>query len=353
MSTQRNARPSGATAQASDQPAPRLFVFIALLLAIVFVIAVLAGAKVLANRQTYTPVAMGPVDAPGAQSTQCTDAVGSAPDKLADFRQVEVMEPAPEGVLAYRDSSGTELTIRCGVTLPDQYTVMSPIHQTEDTGWFEVKDATPGSSLHTWYSVTGTPEFAVTSEADTDSVVDALSEFSPLVTDANGDSEAPTANALPLVEDKKAKGSKAVCTKFANKLPEEIEGYRRLSADEAKQTLADNAKASGAERGKNVTNAERAIDTGAVIYQPKESGFEPVVIRCGVKFPSEYRPGERVTQVDSVPWFDAPALAKGSTSGRWYAIGHEQVVAVAMPQASGDGVIPAVSDAIEASMKTR
>ena len=82
-------------------------------------------------------------------------------------------------------------------------------------------------------------------------------------------------------------------------------------------------------------------------------GNEPVVVRCGVAFPESYERGERLSQIDDVPWFDAPALAQGSTIGHWYAIGHEEVVAVAMPQFSSGDVLPTVTKAITESMSKR
>ena len=37
--------------------------------------------------------------------------------------------------------------------------------------------------------------------------------------------------------------------------------------------------------------------------------------------------------------------------GHWYALGHEQIVGLAMPQSAGDEVIASVTSAISSSLK--
>ncbi|MGO1950708.1 MAG: DUF3515 domain-containing protein, partial [Mycobacteriaceae bacterium] len=84
---------------------------IALLIAVVFVAAVLVGAKVLIDRNVYTPVSMGPVDAPDAEADVCAATVDALPDRVGDFRDVGVSDPSPAGAAGYRDSGGTELSV--------------------------------------------------------------------------------------------------------------------------------------------------------------------------------------------------------------------------------------------------
>ena len=142
---------------------------IALILSVVFVAAVLAGAKILIDRNVYTAVAMGPVEAPAADSDACAATIDDLPDRIGDFRDVGIVDPAPEGAAGFRDSGGTELTVRCGVSTPGQLTQVSELTDPQDGGgtpWLEIQDATPGSELSTWYAVGQSPVVAVTTDAD-------------------------------------------------------------------------------------------------------------------------------------------------------------------------------------------
>ena len=368
MSTQRN--PQGASPAASQGPAtgtdaqgrgagaPRSLVTISLILALVFTVAVLGGAKILSDRQKYSDVSVGAVDAPDAKASECSQLVEKAPEKAGKFRKVGILDPVPDGTVAYRDTNGTQLTVRCGVTMPDQYTVISPVSAAEGASWFIAQDATPGSTLATWYSVSGEPTVAVTSEADGDLIKDAVADLSPVLGDV-ATSESPVVPAaLPLADEPVAKDrNEQTCRSFDEALPAEIAGFRRLSSEELGELMENNAKAVGGEdalRNPQLTDlieqANRAAKDSLVVYQPEEEGNEPVVVRCGVAFPESYERGERLSQIDDVPWFDAPALAQGSTIGHWYAIGHEEVVAVAMPQFSSGDVLPTVTKAITESM---
>lgn len=371
MSTQRN--PQGASPAASQGPntgtgargrgagAPRSLVTISLILALVFTVAVLGGAKILSDRQKYSDVSVGAVDAPDAKASECSQLVEKAPEKAGKFRKVGILDPVPDGTVAYRDTNGTQLTVRCGVTMPDQYTVISPVSAAEGASWFIAQDATPGSTLATWYSVSGEPTVAVTSEADGDLIKDAVADLSPVLGDV-ATSESPVVPAaLPLADEPVAKDrNEQTCRSFDEALPAEIAGFRRLSSEELGELMENNAKAVGGEdalRNPQLTDlieqANRAAKDSLVVYQPEEEGNEPVVVRCGVAFPESYERGERLSQIDDVPWFDAPALAQGSTIGHWYAIGHEEVVAVAMPQFSSGDVLPTVTKAITESMSKR
>ena len=66
---------------------------IALILSVVFVAAVLAGAKILIDRNVYTAVAMGPVEAPAADSDACAATIDDLPDRIGDFRDVGIVDP--------------------------------------------------------------------------------------------------------------------------------------------------------------------------------------------------------------------------------------------------------------------
>lgn len=310
------------TKKTSDNTTPRVFVILSLVLAVIFVIAVLMGARIVMERQTYTPVSMGPVDAPEADSAECADYVGALPEKLDNFRAVDVMDPAPAGVAAFRDGSGEELSVRCGIRIPDQYTVLSSTTEAGGATWFEIADATPGSTMRTWYSVGSTPSLAVTTSSEHDPDLAALGEPSSAFT-----GKAPQPGSYPLADLKMVSplsDATATCEKFLNELPGEMEGYKKTERDDAPELSAT------------------YLSTGTA---------EPVVVRCGAEMPESYAPGERVSQVDSVAWYADPTLAQGSTSGIWYALSHEQVVAVAMPNDAGNAVVSDITSTIEKTMK--
>lgn len=316
-----------ATAAASDKNTPRAFVILSLVLAVFFVGAVLAGARIMMQRETSTPVSMGPVDAPEAESATCSEYIGALPEKFEGFRQVAVMEPIPAGVSAYRDNSGEELTVRCGVRLPDQYTVLSTTTDAGGADWFQVKDATPGSTMRTWYSVGSTPTVAVTTAvADGKDPVD-LSALGEPASSFNGPAADPKPYPLAGLAMSKNNDATSTCDKFLAALPGTFDG----------------------EEGYEATKREDAPSRSATYLS--DQGAEPVVVRCGAEMPESYEPGERISQVNDVAWYADTSLAAGSTAGVWYALSHEQIVAVSMPNSAGNAVMSSITGAIEKTMK--
>ncbi|MBF4553367.1 DUF3515 domain-containing protein [Corynebacterium suicordis] len=304
----------------------RVVVVLALVLAVVFTFAVIAGARIFMERQSMVPVAMGQADAPDAQSSACTDYVGNLPDSLGDYRNVGIVDPAPAGAAAFRNLSKAELTVRCGVRMPDQYTVLSETVEAGGARWFEVNDATPGSTLRTWYLVDSSPTVAITADADIESQLADLGEASHSFT---ADGPAPGAyplSTIPMAQGSRgdAKAAAATCDKFLNALPQDIENYSRTTHEDAPSASAT--------------------------YLSQDAA-EPVVVRCGAELPESYAPGERVTQVDDVAWFAEPKLAQGSTVGVWYALSHQQIVAISMPNNAGNAVVNAVTTAISQTME--
>ncbi|OFT86902.1 DUF3515 domain-containing protein [Corynebacterium auriscanis] len=333
MSTQAStASPSGTSANnstnpTSDNTTPRFFIFLALALGVIFVAGVLAGAKVLNDRNTYSPVTMGPVDAPQADSAQCRDLTGALPQRTAGFRIVDVHAPAPAGTAAYRNEQGTELTIRCGVNAPDQYTQASLTEQHAGTQWLPITDATPGSNLRTYYTVGAGPVIAVTSEADFSG---ALDDFGSVVSSYADAATAPARKPYPLSTQKPAATVNAkVCATFLDALPGKLGDYTRVGGDDPV--------------------ASKAPEHSATFRADRR---EPIVVRCGLDMPKGYKAGERLSSVNDVPWFAEPGLAQGSTSGNWFGLGREEIVGISMPGAQQDNaVITEVSKAMTATMK--
>lgn len=356
---------------------PRYLLVLSTVLAILLIVVVIAAAKITMDKKVYAPVAMGPVDAPEASSQVCSDFVAALPRDLDRFRSVEVRDPAPEGAAAYRDSSGAELSVRCGVNVPDQYTVLSPVFASGDARWTAVSDTTPGSDLRTWYAVGGSPAVAVTASSDVGSALEGVGSTISSLYDANSPAKpAP----YPLSEAPVAGGSHGsgkagtssgaggsgkagtsggsgeagtsggatespACRKFLESLPDAL-GDWRLAHTVAGSSKVKNADALPEGLDKSVFDK---APSGSATYLA--DGHEPVVIRCGLEMPEAYEPGANLTQVDDVPWFSDPSLSRGSTMGHWYALGREQIVGLAMPQSAGDEVITSVTSAISSSLK--
>jgi len=316
---------------------------VSLLIAVVFAGAVLAGAKILVDKNVYTDVSMGPVDSPDAASATCGQIIDALPDHSADYRSVGITDPAPDGVAAYRDSGGTELTVRCGVNVPAQFTTVSSLISHGGTQWLQVNDATPGSNLSTWYSLGGSPMVAVTGTMDGDTPLDRIIDLDGIgrAVSSHTDKAAPQPRDLPLADaatrnTPDSADSASSCTAFTSKLPETFGKYSRIT---------DTATASA------TTAAGTSLDSiGVAVWTAP--GSEPVVIRCGTQLPGSYAPGAQLTQVNKVPWFEDTALASGSTAGVWYAVGNAPVVAVSLPQDAGDAVLTPLSDLISAELAT-
>lgn len=71
------------------------------------------------------------------------------------------------------------------------------------------------------------------------------------------------------------------------------------------------------------------------------------MVRCGVAFPSAYEAGAQIQQIDSVAWFEDTTLGNGTTASTWYALGREIVVAVSVPQNSGNAALVEMTKIIE------
>ncbi|MEL4153164.1 DUF3515 domain-containing protein [Corynebacterium bovis] len=291
-------------------------------LAVVFVAAVLIGAKVLVDRHIYAPVAMGTVDAPGSSSPQCDSIVGDLPGKVGDYRKVDVAAPAPQGTGAYRNHDRDELTVRCGVSTPSQYTDLSDTEERGGTTWLRVRDTTKGSDLSTWYAVGQSPVVAVTASGDLDGAD--LDDLGGLISSHGDTAAAPEPQPAPLTDLRAAPGADAAaCDAFTAALPGRIGDASRVT--------------------------DRAgLPAGTVAYTAP--GLEPVVVRCGVAAPSSYHPGVQLQQVDEVPWFAESSLDQGSTEGRYFAVGYSPLVALSMPADAGNDAITQISRAVAGAL---
>ncbi|MHA2788828.1 DUF3515 domain-containing protein [Corynebacterium sp. S7] len=289
---------------------------ISLGLAIVLVIAVIFGARWYFDKLSNQPIAITPIDAPDAETAECAALVDSLPNELLGNKRAEIIEPAPAGVAAWQSSEIQRITLRCGVNMPLQYTEYA---QTENLGgveWLRIDDATPESTLSTWYSTDRYPVVAVTADS---SALDGQAEpVSSLPVSALATAEIqPGPAPLSQLADG---SSESVCAGFLSALPDSVaSGYSRMQVSEP-NTVAWTA-----------------------------DGQEPIVVRCNVAEPENYQAGEQLQQINNVTWFEDTQLINGSTASTWFALGRETYIAVSVPQYAGNSAIVRITEAIEAT----
>ncbi|OFT56487.1 hypothetical protein HMPREF3151_10295 [Corynebacterium sp. HMSC05H05] len=298
---------------AHDAQFNRTTIYISLGLAVALVLGVLVGARVFFNRVALQPVAMTQVPAPEASSAECTSLIDALPATLADLKRAELAEPAPEGAAAWQASSTERITLRCGVDAPAQYTPYSQPEDIDGARWLRVNDATPGSTLATWFTVDRSPVLAVT--ADVEQLRDGAAPVAGIDTSALT-GPAPEQHPAPLA-DLAGAGDVAKCDSLLAAAPDSIaDGYTRVDAL-SEQTVAWSA-----------------------------AGQDAIVLRCGVADPENYGPGARLDQINGVPWFEDVKLANGTTASTWYAMGRDVQVAASLPQAESNEAITNLTNLI-------
>lgn len=292
----------------------RTAIYLSLVLAVALVLSVVVGAKLVFDRAAKQPVAMSDLPAPLADSPECADFIAGLPDELIGHDRAEIAEPAPDGVAAWASSSVERVTLRCGVDLPLQYTDYAPTETIDGVEWLLITDATPGSTLASWFTVDRTPVVAVT--ADEESLGRADNPVEDL-----GASALPAAGhePFPAPLSQLAAGDGARCGDLLDNLPDTLaEEYSRIDVAEP------------------LTAAWAA------------NGLEPVVLRCGVAPPENYQPGIQLNQVNDIVWFEDTTLANGTTSSTWFALGRDVDIAVSVPQETGNAAVVALGEVISA-----
>ena len=259
---------------------------------------------------------MSDLPAPLADSPECASFLDTLPDELIGHDRAEILEPAPDGVAAWSSSSVERVTLRCGVDLPLQYTAYAPTEEVDGVEWLRITDATPGSTLQTWYAVDREQVVAVTADAES------LGRHAEPVSGLSGSvATLPAAEhePFPAPLSQLAAGDTAVCGDLLAALPDTVAGdHERIDVPED-HTVAWVA-----------------------------DGREPVVLRCGVAPPENYQPGIQLNQVNDIVWFEDTVLASGTTAGTWFALGRETDIAVSTPQDVSSEVLVQLGDVIAA-----
>ncbi|WCZ32397.1 DUF3515 domain-containing protein [Corynebacterium massiliense] len=293
----------------------RSAIYVALGLSIALVVGVLFGAKWVYDHTELEPVAVAPVPSDKADSAECQAFIDALPETFQGHRRADIADPVPDGVAAWASNSVDSITARCGVDLPAQYTELAQTEKAAGATWLPVKDMTPGSGLTSWYTVDRSPAAVITTFED--------------------DEPAGLDEAVAALPESETKPSPAPLSQLGSAEPT---GCDALD-DALPRDLADDYTRADPESFDGVDLPEHT----AVWTAPRR---EPIVLRCGVKPPAGYKPGERVQQVNDVPWFEDTTLAKGTTSGTWYALGRATDIAVSLPQDAADGSLVKLSDAI-------
>jgi hypothetical protein len=125
--------------------------------AVALPIALLTGivvAAVMVSRNPVTsPVGLGPVPAPEAESDACTDLLAALPEDMGDFARAELADPAPVGAAAWQAADASEVVVRCGLDRPAEFDQAAALQVIDEVQWFEVSGAEQGIDASTWYVV--------------------------------------------------------------------------------------------------------------------------------------------------------------------------------------------------------
>ncbi|WP_262485241.1 DUF3515 domain-containing protein [Corynebacterium poyangense] len=295
----------------SPSPFNRTLVYIALAIALSFVIGVLCAGRLLFQKELNRPIGMSVVPAPQSDSEDCRSLLTRLPDKVDGHPRAEIADPVPQGAAVWGKLGQRAVSLRCGVDLPAQYTTLSSPAESGGTQWLMVNDTTPGSTMRTFYSLNRSVVVALTledasapdSDADTppDDIANAVSQLPE---------KKSQPNPAPLSDLPRVPGVSQQCADLLKNLPETLggdRGYRRVP----------------------VTDTGLEDTTDAAWTAP---GLEPVVLRCGTEEPKNYHPGVQLQQVNNTPWFVDTEVSPGQTAGTWYALGRDVYIAVSMPE---------------------
>lgn len=344
-------------------------IYTSLGLSLGLVAVVLAGARIIGGGAPT--VTLSDLPAEHADSAECQQLIDSLPDEVADLPRAEIAEPAPAGVAAWAaGSSGAggnyrdQVSLRCGVDTPFQYSEYSHTQVVAADGasssdnasdsssdgntateWLEVQDQTPGSTLTTWYSTNRFPTVAVTVDragngtagndgAGTDAAGENTEQDSAAATSREAHKAiAQLTGATEALELRKHQPHPAPLSELASGTPEDLAACQSLiSAAQDGFTPAE---------GYELYDGT-AKDTIAWTHP----GYEPIVLRCGIADP-DVPLGERLQQINEVPWFEDTVLADGTTASTWYPLGREVAVAVSTPQAAAQESLSRITELLK------
>mgnify|MGYP002655836729 CR=1 FL=1 len=341
-------------------------IYTSLGLSLGLVAVVLAGARIIGGGAPT--VTLSDLPAEHADSAECQQLIDSLPDEVADLPRAEIAEPAPAGVAAWAaGSSGAggnyrdQVSLRCGVDTPFQYSEYSHTQVVAADGdsssdgntateWLEVQDQTPGSTLTTWYSTNRFPTVAVTVDragngtAGNDGAGDDGADDG-----AGGNAKAPDSAAATTREAHKAIAQLTGATEALElrKHQPHPAPLSELASGTPEDLAACKSLISAAQDGFTPAEGYEPYDgTAKDTIAWTHPGYEPIVLRCGIADP-DVPLGERLQQINEVPWFEDTVLADGTTASTWYPLGREVAVAVSTPQAAAQESLSRITELLK------
>lgn len=292
---------------------------IALALAVLLTLGVIIGAKLFQDDQARNPVMLSSPEMPDDDSPKCAELLERLPDRVDGLVRAELADPAPTGAAVWRNTADERVTLRCGASVPVQYTELSATEEVDGVKWIRVDDTTAGSELATWFSVGRTPVVALTAES---SRADAINDLSEAMLPDSEIGDAPAPNPVPLTD---------------------------LAADEADDRCSALMAALPTEIGERTRVEDADLPEGSMVWADERGNL--ISLRCGVDAPPGYEDTEeQLTQINDIVWFAEPSLSSGDV-GTWFAMGRERFVAVHLPVGEASGVLPAFSDIIAANLE--
>lgn len=115
------------------------------------------------------PLAVAPVDAPGATTPDCATLIAALPAELSSLDgplpQRPLAEPAPAGVHAWA-ASPRPVVLRCGLPRPAELTPTSPLVEVDGVRWLELTDGLPQPQMVTYVAVDRPVYVALTTPTD-------------------------------------------------------------------------------------------------------------------------------------------------------------------------------------------
>lgn len=349
-------------------------IYTSLGLSLGLVAVVLAGARIIGGGAPT--VTLSDLPAEHADSAECQQLIDSLPDEVADLPRAEITEPAPAGVAAWAaGSSGAggnyrdQVSLRCGVDTPFQYSEYSHTQVVEADGasssenssgsasngntateWLEVQDQTPGSTLTTWYSTNRFPTVAVTVDRAGNGTAGNDSSGDDGAGDgAGGNATAPDSAAATTREAHKAIAQLTGATEALElrKHQPHPAPLSELASGSSDDLAACQSLISAAKDGFTPAEGyELYDDTAKDTIAWTHPGYEPIVLRCGIAAP-DVPLGERLQQINEVPWFEDTVLADGTTASTWYPLGREVAVAVSTPQAAAQESLSRITELLK------
>lgn len=127
----------------------------AVALPVALLVGVIVAAVTVSGSTQRPPEALGPVDAPAAESSECTSLLEALPGSLGDYDAAELVDPAPVGAKAWApdDETSDAVVLRCGLPRPQGFDVASALQVIDGVQWFEVSGADQGIDASTWFTV--------------------------------------------------------------------------------------------------------------------------------------------------------------------------------------------------------